>query len=341
MLHYFQIRDRPAMKQEPTRQGQPQKKPGVFAAIPCFNEERCIGSVVVKARKYVDKVIVIDDGSTDATSEVAAAAGAEVYQHGQNRGYGAAIRSALEKGRQLGADILVILDGDGQHDPKDIPNLVKPLLSDEADIVIGSRFLGKASRPPLYRRAGQRILTAFTNLGSGQKVSDSQSGFRAFSSKALSALSLTEDGMSVSSEIQFAISKSGLRVAEVPIDVTYMDKAKRNPAGHGLGVLSRVLVLFSLKQPLLLFGVPGIALLIAGLVLGSRVLAVYSETRELALGNALATVLLCLAGLLALFTALMLQSMKELMRGGAAQIAREVKSYTSGEEHDSKDGREK
>jgi len=328
------------MKNTLTHKEQHRNSPKVVAAIPCFNEERYIGSVVVKVKRYVDKVVVIDDGSTDATSEVAAGAGAEVYQHGQNRGYGAAIRSALEKGRQLGADILVILDGDGQHDPKDIPNLLKPLLSSEADIVIGSRFLGKAGKPPFYRRVGQRVLTAVTNVGSGQKVSDSQSGFRAYSSKALSALSLTEDGMSVSSEIQFAISKSGIRVAEVPIDVSYMDKTKRNPLGHGFSVLSRVMVLFSLKQPLLLFGVPGLALLGGGLFLGARVLSVYSNTHELAIGNALGTILLCLAGLLALFAALMLQAMKELMRGGAAQIAREVKSYTSGEEHDSKDGRQ-
>ena len=318
------------MKQDLSYQGESQRKRKIVAAIPCFDECRCIGSVVVMAKKYVDQVVVIDDGSSDATAEVASEAGAAVYQHVRNRGYGAAIRTALEKGKELGAEVLVILDGDGQHDPKDVPKLVKPILDGKADVVIGSRFLGQDKKAPFYRRVGQRVLTTVTNVGSGQRVSDSQSGFRAYSLKALNALNLAEDGMSVSSEIQFAISKSGLRVAEVPIDVTYMDKAKRNPAGHGLSVLSRVLVLFSLRQPLLLFGVPGIALLIAGLVLGSRVLAVYGETRELALGNALATILLCLAGLLALFAALMLQAMKELMRGGAAQIAREVKGYVPG-----------
>ncbi len=173
------------MTQEPRSTGQFKNKPKVIAAIPCFNEERCIGSVVIKAKRFVESVIVIDDGSTDATAEVATGAGAEVYQHGKNRGYGAAIRSALEKGRQLGADVLVILDGDGQHDPRDIPKLIKPLLDGEADVVIGSRFLGKGKKPPFYRRLGQHALTAATNLGSGQKVTDSQSGFRAYSAKAL------------------------------------------------------------------------------------------------------------------------------------------------------------
>ena len=315
------------MDREILNSKQAQHKPKIIAAIPCFNEERCIGSVVLKTKKFVSSVVVIDDGSTDATAEVAEAAGASVHQHDRNRGYGAAIRSALEKGKQLGADVLVIVDGDGQHDPKDIPKLVKPLIDGEADVVIGSRFLGQGKKPPFYRRVGQRVLTTVTNVGSGQKVSDSQSGFRAYSAKALNALNLAEDGMSVSSEIQFAIGKSGLKVKEVPIDVTYEGKAKRSPVEHGIGVLSRVLVLFSLRQPLLLFGLPGLALLVGGLVLGARVLAVYSNVHELAVGNGMITILLCLSGLLSLFTALMLQAMKELLRGEIAQQAKEVKGY--------------
>jgi len=321
------------MNREPSATEQLQRRPKIVAAIPCFNEARYIGSVVLKAKKFVDSIIVIDDGSTDATAEIAAEAGAAIHQHGQNRGYGAAIRSAFAKGRQLDADVLVILDGDGQHNPSDIPNLVKPVVEGEADVVVGSRFLGEGKRPPFYRRAGQRVLTAATNLGSRQALSDSQSGFRAYSSKALKELNLAERGMSISSEIQFAIGKSGLRVAEVPIDVSYRDKAKRSPLGHGLSVLSRLVVLMSLKQPLLLFGVPGLALLAGGLAMGVRVLTIYSDTRELAVGNALGTILLCLAGLLALFAALMLQAMKELMRGEAAQLVREMREHEPNEEY--------
>jgi len=334
MIKY--IRGRPILKQDLTKDKKTQHKPKVIAAIPCLNEERCIGSVVIKAKQYVDSVIVIDDGSTDATPEIAVLAGASVYQHGQNRGYGVAIRNALSKGRELEADILVILDGDGQHDPGDIPKLVAPILNGEADIVIGSRFLGQGSKPPFFRRQGQRVITAFTNLGSGQKVTDSQSGFRAYSAKALKELDLSESGMSVASEMQFAISKAGLKVAEVPIEVSYMGmgKPKRSPLGHGVNVLSRVLVLFSLKQPLLLFGLPGLALLTAGLVIGARVLSIYSDTKELAIGNALGTILLCLAGLLSIFVALMLQAIKELVHGETTQVLKEVKGYRPGEEHD-------
>lgn len=326
------------MNQEASERQRLQHEPRIVAAIPCFNEERFIGSVVLKAKKFVDEVIVIDDGSTDRTAEIAEAAGALVIRHERNQGKGVAINTAFEQARRTGCSGLVLLDGDGQHEPSDIPSLLRPVLEGEADMVVGSRFLATKSQMPRYRRVGQRILTLATNLGSQVKLTDSQSGFRAFSHKAMNALSLREEGLSVESEIQFAIGKSGLRVSEVPIDVSYMDKAKRSPLGHGLSVLSRLLVLMSLKQPLVLFGVPGLALLAGGLVLGARVLAIYGDTRELAVGFALGTILLCLAGLLALFAALMLQAMKELLRGEAAQLARKMREHAPGEEYDKGEG---
>lgn len=290
-------------------------RPLVVAAIPCFNEERFIGSVVLAVKKHVDRVLVIDDGSTDGSAEIAASAGAVVASHGGNKGYGAAVRTALAKGKDLGAGVLVVIDADGQHDARDIPRLVQPVVDGEADVVIGSRFLAGSNGVPLYRKMGQQVLTAATNAGSGHKLTDSQSGFRAYSARAMSLLNLTEDGMSVSSEMQFAIANKGLKVAEVPIQVSYSDKPKRNPVGHGVNVLSRVLVLLSLRQPFVLFGIPGAALLVGGFVLGVRVLERYSETQLLALGTLMGAVLLVLIGVLGLFAAVMLQAMKELLRG--------------------------
>jgi len=310
------------------------KRPAVIAAIPCFNEERSIGSVVLAAKRYVDKVVVVDDGSADSSAEIASEAGAVVYRHGRNKGYGAAVRSALEKGVELGGEIVVLLDGDGQHDPREIPAMLKPVLTGEAEVVVGSRFLGRGSRPPLYRRVGQRALTTATNLSTGCKLTDSQSGFRAFSARAIRRLDLSEGGMSISSEMQFAIGRAGLKVAEVPITVAYAGKAKRNPLEHGTGVLARIVVLFSLRHPMLLFGLPGLALLGEGVALGMRVLSIYSLTSQFAVGTALGTILLSLAGLLALFTALMLQAMKELLKGGAAQLAREVREGHRAKEDD-------
>ncbi|MDM7998643.1 MAG: glycosyltransferase family 2 protein [Dehalococcoidia bacterium] len=289
-------------------------KPLIVAAIPCFNEERFIGSVVLKAKKHVDRVIVVDDGCTDGSAEIAASAGATVFRHECNQGVGAATRTAMRKAREMGADIMVRLDGDGQHDADEIPKVIAPILRGEADVVVGSRFLAGKERPPLFRRIGQRVLTATTNIGSGTRIRDSQSGFRAFSAKALEKLDLGEDGFSVESEMQFAISRSGLKVVEVPIAVIYAERAKRNPVGHGLSVLSRVLVLLSLRQPMVLFGVPGLLLLGGGLFLGMRVLDIYDRTSVLAIGTFLTGILLCLMGVLALFAAVMLQSMKELLR---------------------------
>ena len=315
---------------KPRKGGDP--RPLIVAAIPCFNEERFIGSVVLRVKKYVDKVLVVDDGSTDASVEIASGAGAIVHSHDCNKGYGAAIRTALSRGRELGADVLVIIDADGQHNARDIPRLAKPVLDGEADVVIGSRFMGEASSAPLYRRLGQRMLNAATSVGSGHKLSDSQSGFRAYSSKALDSLNLTEDGMSVSSEMQFAIASKGLRVTEVAVQVSYADKSKRNPLGHGLNVLSRVLVLLSLRQPLVLFGVPGLLLLGGGLALGLRVLDIWGRSQTLAMGTLLGAILLCLTGVLALFAALMLQSMKELLRGQWERFERTDLSESTGRE---------
>ena len=300
-------------------------RPKIIAAIPCYNEDRFIGSVVAKTRKCVDEVIVIDDGSVDDSADVAKAAGATVYSHETNRGYGAAIRSCLERGQQHQAQILVTIDGDGQHDPRDIIRLVKPIIEGEADVVVGSRFLEEKSQAPFYRRMGQRALNVATNIGSGHKLSDSQSGCRAYTAEALSRLNLSESGMAISSQIQFAIKEANLRVAEVPIGVSYEGKSKRNPVGHGINVLVRIVVLFVLRHPIMAFGLPGLAFMVGGLILGFRVIDIYSETNKVAVGTALIAILLATAGFLTFFGALILQAMKELLRGEATRMVRKMR----------------
>lgn len=297
----------------------------IIAAIPCFNEDRFIGSVVAKALKFVDEVIVIDDGSTDDSAEVAEAAGAVVYRHGSNRGYGAAIRSCLEKGHSHGADILVTIDGDGQHDPGDIVDLIKPIMDGETDIVIGSRFLDRESEVPFYRRVGQKALNLATNVGSGHSLSDSQSGCRAYSAQALKRLNLSESGMAVSSQIQFAIKEAELKVAEVPIGVSYAEKSKRSPVGHGVNVLARIAVLFALRHPLIFFGLPGTVCLIIALAFGIDVLWVYRDNGYVPFGPALAVIMFGPLGLVFLFAALMLQAMKELLRGEGARLLKQIR----------------
>lgn len=214
----------------------------VIAAIPCFNTESSVGSVVAAAGKYVDQVVVIDDGSQDGTAEVAREAGATVVSHGKNRGYGEAIKSCFAAARANGADILVILDGDGQHDPDEIPLLLAPIFDADSELVIGSRFLANGTEVPGYRRFGIRVITMLFNFGSGTKVSDSQSGFRAYTRNLFTTLHFSEKGMSISIEILGKARQSGARIQEVPISCRYASSTISLKAiRHGLGVALSVI----------------------------------------------------------------------------------------------------
>ena len=220
------------------------RKPRIVAAIPCYNEAQFIGDVVRKVNQYVDQVVVVDDGSTDATSEVAEAAGALVVRHATNAGYGQTIASCFEAAKTNDADILVVLDGDGQHDADEVPDVVEPLLAGQADLVIGSRFLGKQANVPTYRKFGIDVITFLCNFGSKVKVSDAQSGFRGYRREVLDTVSLTEKGMGVSVEILIEARRLGHRIAEVPITCTYhRGGSTLNPVTHGVGVAFTVVKL--------------------------------------------------------------------------------------------------
>jgi glycosyltransferase involved in cell wall biosynthesis len=285
----------------------------VMAAIPAHNEARFIGSVVLWAQRYVDLVLVIDDGSTDGTTELAQAAGALVVRHEHNRGKGEAVNTAFREARRLKARALVLLDGDGQHRADEIAAVLGPVLAEEADMAVGSRFLAIRSEIPAYRRVGQRALTLATNVGAGVRLTDSQSGFRAFSAAAIRALMFRGTGFSVESEMQFLMREHRLRVAEVPISVVYDEPAKRNPVGHGMAVLHGIVRLVSQGRPLLFFGVPGALVLLMGLSLGFAVIRIFNDTHQLALGYAMITVLFTIIGVLAVFTGLMLNAMRSFI----------------------------
>ncbi|MBC7232552.1 MAG: glycosyltransferase family 2 protein [Chloroflexi bacterium] len=287
--------------------------PKTVAIIPAHNEERYIGSVVLQARKHVDMVIVVDDGSTDATAEIAEAAGAIVIRHPQNLGKGAALNTGFREARKLLPQAVVILDADGQHQAREIPSLMRPVLQGEADMVVGSRFLGVRSAIPRLRMFGMRTLTVASNLGSGVRVSDSQTGFRAFSEEAFSRIDFQSSGFSVESEMQFLAKRLGLRIVEVPISVSYTDAAKRNILAQGLEVLNGLLQLIGQHRPLLFFGVPGLAMLLFGLWWGYRVVEIYRKVQELAIGYALLAVLLCIVGSVILSTGITLHTLRALL----------------------------
>ena len=209
----------------------------IVAGIPAYNEEQFIAEVVGKARKFADEVIVVDDGSIDNTAQVAEAAGASVIDHGVNKGYGESIKSCFEVIKLSTADVLVMLDGDGQHDPDDIPRLLAPIFRGEADVVIGSRFLIRKSSIPRYRRFGIHVITFLYNFGSKVKVSDAQSGFRAYSRKVLDTFTITASGMGASVEVIIKIREKGFSIKEVPISCIYHPGSHSlNPVFHGLDV---------------------------------------------------------------------------------------------------------
>jgi len=227
----------------------------IIAAIPCLNEGQFISDIVARARKYVDTVVVIDDGSTDNTSEVAKAAGAEVIRHGRRQGAGAATRSAFEAAKTHDADVLITLDGDGQHNPDEIPQVLAPILRGEADLVIGSRFLQpnlnqpqptstNLNHVPKYRKFGIDVLTWLYNFGSKKKISDSQSCFRAHSRKLLETINITENGFGFSVEVLIQARKKDFVIREVPVSCIYHSQGSSlNPIVHGLGVAWRVVKL--------------------------------------------------------------------------------------------------
>lgn len=211
----------------------------IVAVIPCLNEEKNIFNVVLKTSKFVDLVLVINDGSSDNTEYEAKRAGAIVINHQRNLGKGAALNTAFVALKDYDCNAAVLIDGDGQHNPNDIPQLLKKFTSENLDMVIGSRFL-KKNRIPKYRMVGQYVLNIAINLGSGIPVTDTQSGFRVVSPKAYSIFRFKEKGLSVESEMQFQVSKFAFSVGEVPIDVIYEGKSRRNPIIHGFSVLFRV-----------------------------------------------------------------------------------------------------
>lgn len=185
--------------------GVAEAKPLVVVGIPAFNVEKTIAKVVLQARKYVDWVVVCDDGSADMTAEIAEKLGADVVKHEKNLGYGGALKSLFRRAQELGADLMVTLDGDGQHNPAEIPMLVEPVLQGKADVVVGSRFLrdvkGKKNNVPRYRRLGIKAITGLTSAASSLGLTDAQCGFRVYGRKALQGFSLFENGMGVSVEV--------------------------------------------------------------------------------------------------------------------------------------------
>ena len=287
----------------------------ITIGIPAYNEEKNIAKIITKLKKITDSIIVCDDGSSDMTSEIAKNLGVIVISHKKNMGYGAAIRTIFEKSAEIGSDILVTFDADGQHRIEDISRVLHPLENSEADIVIGSRFLGKQSNVPNYRKLGIKVITQVTNSSIKTKLTDSQSGFRAYSKQVLSKISLSEIGMGISTEILIKASSEGLRITEVPITILYSgDTSTHNPVSHGTSVLFSTIKFTSIEHPLKFYGIPSVIFLTIGMIFTSLAVQYYVDIGRLNTDLTLIGAGTILIGIILLISAILLYSLVSVVR---------------------------
>ena len=212
----------------------------------------------------------------------------------------------------------LLLDADGQHFPREIPDVVKPIVDGMADVVVGSRFVDErlAYVMPWYRRAGIKFITRILN-GTKHGVKDAQSGFRAYNRKSLETLTLFEDGMGVSVEVLVNARKQGLRVREVSASCDYhnsVETSTRSPVRHGVDVVMSIVKLAVEDKPLQLLGIPGILCLIVGAFFGVWMLQIYAAEHRIVTNVALASVAFILIGVFALSTAITLYAISRLAR---------------------------
>tara|TARA_B110000438_G_C15799272_1_gene644349 strand:+ start:404 stop:1294 length:891 start_codon:yes stop_codon:yes gene_type:complete len=253
----------------------------IAIGIPAYNEEKNIASIIVKLKKIANTIIICDDGSTDTTAEIAKGLGAIVISHSKNQGYGAAIKTIFLEAKNKQVDILVTFDADGQHQIKDISKVIEPINLGNADVVIGSRFLDDETKIPTYRKIGVKVITQLTNITTGSNITDSQSGFRAYSKLALEKVIPTESGMGISTEILIKVQEAKLRIIEVPIKILYEGSTStHNPVSHGTSVIFSTLKFVAIKHPLTFYGIPGIVLLGIGLIFTAWTIQIFSTQGE-------------------------------------------------------------
>lgn len=287
----------------------------VIVGIPALDEEQTIAKIIIGARKHADQVLVVDDGSKDATALIAESLGAVVVRHERNLGYGAAVRDCFEWARKNGADVLVTLDGDGQHDPANIPALVDSLRNNQADVVVGSRE-NRPADMSRFRWMGKGMLDHATQVKGGERFVDSQSGFRAYSRKAIAALGPAEQGMGAQSEILMKAQHAGMRIVEVPVTHTYkgLQTSTYSPVRQGLDVIFSVVKFISIRHPLLFYGALAAVNLAISLIFGFMTLDYYQRWGRVITNLALVTVATGIIGFLALFTGIILFTIITVIR---------------------------
>ena len=292
----------------------------ITVGLPAYNEEKNIAKIIVQLKKVADQILVCDDGSTDSTAEIAESLGAIVIKHPKNLGYGSAIRSIFLKSREINAEILVTIDADGQHKIEDVKKVTKPIVDGQADISIGSRFLEEGDNAPKYRKLGINIITKVTNSSLSEKITDAQSGFRAYNNKVLQSLTPSDSGMGISTEILIKSSNLGLKIAEVPTEIQYEGKtSSQNPISHGTGVLISTLKYISIERPLVFYGIPSFIFFIIGLTFTFFAVQYYAEIGRLNTNLTLIAGGTLLIGVVLVVTTILLYSLVSVVREGKAR----------------------
>lgn len=243
-------------------------KTRIFAVIPAHNEEQTVGLVVKEALKHVDNVLVVDDASHDQTGATARKYGAITVRRNICQGIGAAVSTGLTKALELGANILVTLDADGQHNPQEIPKLIAPIINGEADLVIGSRFLGSMENPDPVKIFGNRLFTFIVKRMTRVRLTDTQCGFRAFTKNVVNSSSFSS--FTYTQEMIIRTAKQGFTIKEVPVHINKRtvgnSRVVSNPIIYGLKAMKIIINQFKKYYPLFIFGSLGLILLTLGLL---------------------------------------------------------------------------
>jgi len=257
------------------------QKKSIVICIPAYNEEKTIAKIIIDAKKFSDKIIVIDDGSTDYTPKIVKELGVMLIQHKTNLGKGQALTTGFKRALIFSPDVVITIDGDGQHDPSFIPSLIEPILKQEVDVVIGAR--SKNTKMPEYRKKGLQIINSFNKKAGKLKIDDTQSGFRAYTKDSIQSICREKfDSYSADFEIIEAIAKNGFEIREVPIQIKYegLDKtSKRNFLTHGGELILSAIFMIISRRPILYLALPGTVLLIIGLIFGFQTISIFNDSR--------------------------------------------------------------
>ena len=287
-----------------------------IVCIPAYNEENTIKNVIERCKKFVDKVIVYDDGSTDQTYEIANKAGAIVLGNKQNFGKGRAMKVLFEYAKEKNVDVMITIDGDGQFIPEEIPILLKPILEKNIDIVIGYRF-DDSIEMPVYRKIGNKVLDKFTSLASDLPFRDTQGGFRSYSKNAINSIEVTTDGFGIDSEILISASRKNLKIIEEKISVIYNTGGKtssKSPIIHSSEVMGSILEKIAINHPLKYLGLPGLIMIMVGIVFGASVLITFNEIRYFSIPYTLISIGTAILGTILLLMAVVLYSISKMSK---------------------------